>query len=114
MPPLQDPVILAQYRGALANWHVTGYVDWKEVARNWVREQLSGQDPRRIAKLMCEHVQAGGTVDQVPETRPEWNDRPFHYDLRIAVAGRLIYVETILIDDDPTDPVIRVVSIHDA
>jgi hypothetical protein len=50
----------------------------------------------------------------VPETRPEWNDRPFHYELRIPIAGRLIYVETILIDDDPTDPVIRVVSIHDA
>ena len=114
MPPLQDPVILAQYSAALANWGVTGYVDWKEVARNWVREQLAGQDPRRIARLMYDHVRTGGMIDQVPETRPEWNDRPFHYDLRIPIDGRLIYIETILFDDDPTDLVIRVVSIHDA
>jgi hypothetical protein len=114
VPPLVDPAILAQYVSALANWRVTGYVDWKERARNWVREHLAGIDPRRIAKMMYDHVQAGGTIDQVPETRPEWNDRPFHYDFRLSIAGRLIYIETILIDDDPTDPVIRVVSIHDA
>ncbi len=114
MPPLQDPTILAQYRSVLANWRVTGYVEWKEVAWNWVREQLAGVDPRYIAKMMYDYVQAGGVIDQVPETRPEWNDRPFHYDLRIPITGRLIYIETILIDDDPTDLVIRVVNIHDA
>jgi hypothetical protein len=114
MPRLQDPVILAQYRSALANWRVTGYVDWKETARTWVRDRLGDYDPRQIARLMFEHVDSGGEIDQVVERRPEWDDRPFHYDLRIQVGGRLLYIETILIDDDPEDPVIRVVSIHEA
>ena len=114
MARLQDPVVLAQYRSALANWHFTGYVDWKETARNWVRDQLGENEPRQIARLMFEHVEAGGEIDQVAEQRPEWNDRPFHYDLRISVGGRLLYIETILLDDDPGDPVLRVVSIHDA
>ncbi len=113
MPRLEDPVSLARYRSALANWRITGYVDWKETARTWVRNQLGEHEPRQIARLMFEHVEAGGEIDQVPERRPEWNDRPFHYDLRISVAGRLLYIETILLDDDPDDPVIRVVSIHD-
>jgi hypothetical protein len=114
MAALKDLAILAQFRGALSNWHVTGYVDWKENARTWVRDQLGQHDPRQIARLLHEYVSAGGTIDQVPETRPEWNDRPFHYDLRIPFAGRLLYIETILLDDDPDDPTIRVVSIHDA
>lgn len=114
MPTLQDPVILARYRSVLVLWHVTGYVDWKEPARTWARDQLGQHDPRQIAKLMHEYVEAGGAIDQVPEERPEWNDRPFHYDLRIPIGSRLIYIETILLDDDPDDPTIRVVSIHDA
>ena len=69
---------------------------------------------RQIARLMCAYVQAGGEIDRVPERRPEWNDRPFHYDLRIPIGGRLVYIETILLDDDPDDPTIRVVNIHDA
>jgi hypothetical protein len=59
VPPLLDPAILAQYRSALANWRVTGYVDWNEVAEIWVQEQLRGLDPRRIGKMMYDHVRAG-------------------------------------------------------
>lgn len=114
MPRLQDPLVLAQYCSALANWRFTGYVDWKESALSWARRQLGESDPRQIARLMFDHVNAGGEIDQVAETRPEWNDRPFHYDLRVSISGRLVYIETILRDDDPSDPTIRVVSIHDA
>ncbi len=114
MPRLQDPVILAQYRSALANWRVTGYVDWKEIARAWIRKHLGDCEPRQIARLMFEHVENGGEIDQVPEQRPEWKDWPYHYDMRISLGSRLLYIETILLDDDPDDPVIRVVSIHDA
>jgi hypothetical protein len=56
----------------------------------------------------------GGTIDQTPETRPEWNDRPFHYDFRLMIANRRVYIETILVDDDPTDPYVHIVSMHDA
>ncbi len=30
------------------------------------------------------------------------------------IGGRLLYIETILVEDDPNDPTIHVVSIHDA
>jgi hypothetical protein len=71
-------------------------------------------ETRELARLMCEHVEAGGEIDQVPERRPEWNDHDFHYDLRFPIAGRLRYLETLLLDKDPEDPTIYVVSIHDA
>jgi hypothetical protein len=114
MARLQDPVILAQYKSALANWYVTGYVEWKDTARDWVLAHLSGVKPRQVAELMHQHVEAGGEIDQVPERRPEWSAYDFHYDLRLPIAGRLIYIETVLLDDDPQDATIRIVSTHDA
>jgi hypothetical protein len=39
---------------------------------------------------------------------------PYHYDFRLMIAGRNIYIETILQDDDPNDPTLEIVSIHDA
>ena len=41
----------------------------------------------------------------------------FHYDLRVLIGGRLIYFETVLLCIDPNnpdDPRIEVVNIHDA
>ena len=63
---------------------------------------------------MHEHVQVGGIVNQVKETRKEWCAWAFHYDFRLRIAGRKIFIETILQDDDPKDPTIHIVSIHDA
>jgi hypothetical protein len=114
MPPLQDPELLARYKQALANWNYRGYVAWKRVAEEWVQKNLAGYMTEKIAQLMHEYVEAGGEIDQVPERRPEWSDYDFHYDLRIGIGKRLIYIETVLVDDDPDDPIIRVVSIHDA
>ncbi|HWG44874.1 MAG TPA: hypothetical protein VN688_19025 [Gemmataceae bacterium] len=114
MPPLTDPEILASIIQVLRNWNVTDYVTWKAVARDWVGQHLEELSLREIARLLHEHVQNGGVIDQVRERRPEWSDRDFHYDFRVPIAGRAIYIETILVDDDPTDPTIHVVSIHDA
>jgi hypothetical protein len=46
---------------------------------------------------MLEHVAAGGEIDEVLETRPEWSDRyEFHYDLRLRIQGKNVYIETRL------------------
>ena len=37
----------------------------------------------------------------------------YHYDLRLQIQDRLCYVESLLLDRDPTDPSILIVSIHD-
>lgn len=114
MPPLTDPQILACIEQVLQNWHVTDYVTWKDVARDWVRQHLAQVTLRDLARTLYEHVQNGGLIDQVRERRPEWSDRDYHYDYLVSIQGQIIYVETILVDDDPTDPTIHIVSIHDA
>jgi hypothetical protein len=114
MPPLTDPIILAQFQAVLANWRYTDYVRAKPTALDWIANNLHGVSLKDVARAMNDFCLSGGVIDQVPERRPEWTDRPYHYDFRIELSGRKIYIETILLDDDPTDPTIRIVSIHDA
>lgn len=117
MAPLNDPQIQAQFAAVLNNWNVTGYVTAKEIVLDWIAENVPGYDLRAIAKLIHDYLQAGGMPDQVRERRPEYNDRDYHYDdfrLPIPERQRQVYIETILMDDDPSDPTIYIVSMHDA
>jgi hypothetical protein len=114
MPPLTDLEILAKFRHILGEWCCTGYVTWKPVARQWVENNLEGFTTRAIGEEIFRHVNAGGEIDQVKESRQEWSEFRFHYDFRVSIEGRLLYVETVLLEDDPDDPTIHVVSIHDA
>lgn len=114
MPPLTDPAIRAQFQKVLAEWKYTGYVTAKEVARHWITNHLGGLDLKAVARAMHQFLANGGVIDQVKETRPEWSAWPFHYDFRLLLAGKDIYIETVMQDDDPTDPTIEIVSIHDA
>jgi hypothetical protein len=114
MAPLKDAAIQERFRHALKQWNFTGYITWKPVAREWVENNLDGFTTRAVAEEMFCFVSAGGVIDQVRESRAEWAGQRFHYDLRLPIEGRLVYIETILIDNDPEDPTIHVVSIHDA
>jgi hypothetical protein len=114
MPALTDAVILGRFCHVLANWNYTGYVTAKDGALEWIANNLSGLRLKHVAKAMNDHVVRGEVIDQAPETRPEWSLWPFHYDFRLWLAGRDVYIETILQDDDPNDPTIHIVSIHDA
>ncbi len=114
MPPLKDPELLGRFKAILNNWHVTDYVTAKEQALEWAGKNLAGFTLKSLAKLMHDHVQAGGEIDQVPETRPEWNEWPYHYDFRLSWGARALYIESVLVDDDPTDPYLRIVRIKDA
>jgi hypothetical protein len=113
MPRLEDPDLLKCFKGILSNWHVTDYVTAKDEALQWAGKNLEGFTLKALAKLMNEHVCGGGEIDQVRETRPEWNDWPFHYDFRLSWSGRRLYIETLLVDDDPSDPYLRIVRIKD-
>lgn len=63
---------------------------------------------------MAEHVASDGKIDQVPETRPEYLHWGFHYDLRIAVGDRQVYIETVLDQErDLEDCTVWVVNMHD-
>ena len=80
MPPLIDSTRLAAYRDAFGNWNVTGYVefDLTEEANRWVRRELDAIDLNGIRRLMHEYVAAGGQVDEIKETRPEWLEHEYH------------------------------------
>jgi hypothetical protein len=107
------PEILAKLWRILSEWNCTGYITWKRVAREWVEKNLEGVSTRAIGEEMFRYVNAGGQIDQVRESRHEWSGFGFHYDFRVSIEGRLLYIETILVEDDPDDPTLHVVSIHD-
>jgi hypothetical protein len=114
MADAPDPDALARYKETLSHWRFRGYILWKAVAREWLDRELDGYTAEMIHELMHDYVAGGGTVHQVIERRPEYVAYRFHYDLRLPIGGRRIYIETVLIEDDEPDPTIRVVSIHDA
>jgi len=114
MTRLTDPEVLTQLRSVLSQWPFTGYVTWKPIARQWLEQNLEGFTTRSIAEEMFRFVATGGEVDQVREMRPQWSEHQYHYDYRIEIGGRLLYIETMLIENHPDDPTIHVVSIHDA
>jgi hypothetical protein len=118
MAPLTNPERLRAYENALSNWSFEGYVEPEltDQAYHWIRQILGDFEIKELFRLMYEYVRAGGEVDEVRETRPEWSGSfEFHYDLRFPVRGKPVYVETRLkyrspfIPDEPT---ILVMNVH--
>jgi hypothetical protein len=98
-----------------AHGYVTGYVEWSERGANDSRRNLSelGLTPEGIRELAIEHVRAGGPIVQVRETE-EGRDRPYYYKIILAVPGvpQGVFVKIRLIDEDPDDPAVLLVSAH--
>jgi len=118
MAPLSDPDRLLADRDALSNWAFSGYVsfDLTEQSHAWIRSELRNIPLRDVAELMHRYAESGGVIDEVRETRPEWSgEHEYHYDLRLSIQGKLVYVETRLefnrpfVPDEPSN---LVVSIH--
>jgi hypothetical protein len=118
MPPLIDPERLRAYQNALSNWSFEGYVRFElnHQAHDWIRRELENIPVRELAQLLYEHVESGGTIDEVRETRDEWSDKyEYHYDLRFPVRSKPVYFETRLIFRRPyvpDEPRIEVVNVH--
>jgi hypothetical protein len=113
MAPLTDPDTLKAFREALREWRCDGYVVWKRRAGEWLAKNLDDVDQRTVSRMMQEHVESGGKIDQVVEKREEWRNKyEYHYDVRFSFFGRRIYIETVL-DVSRTGPTITVVNMHD-
>ena len=92
-----------------------GYVNWRPRAAAWVRQNLDEFTLRAVQNLLYEHVLAGGELDQVRERREGWQDRfPHHFDVRLEILGRSVYVETVLLQTDLTNPGVEIVNVHEA
>jgi hypothetical protein len=104
------------YRNALRNWSYRGYVQFKPRVEEWLANHVPAYTLRAVAHELHRHIEAGGEIREIQERRPEYTSYEFHYDLRIPFGERYIYFETVLLcedADDPDDPVIVVVSVHD-
>ena len=117
MAPLTDLTRLEAYKDALSNWSFDGYIQFEltDTAYKWVRRELNNIALKEIGRLMHEYVEAGGDIDEVRETRPEWSDYGFHYDLRFAIQRTPVYIESRLHYQVPLTPdqsTILVVNIH--
>ena len=118
MATLTDPDRFAAYKDALSNWSYSGYVEFEldETAYKWIKRELSNISLKEIARLMHEHVEVGGEIDEVRERRPEWSDEyEFHYDLRFTIQDKRVYIETRLncrLPFIPDQSSILVVNIH--
>jgi hypothetical protein len=118
MAPLTDRERLEAYRNALSNWRFEGYVRFNlsRQAHDWIRRELLNIPVRELAQLMHEHVESGGTIDEVRETRVEWSGKhQYHYDLRFVILSKPVYFETRLIcrlPYVPDEPRIEVVNVH--
>jgi hypothetical protein len=112
--PLTDPRLLASFLEALKEWNCDGFIQWKRLPAEWLRKNLENLSQKAVGQLMWEYVASGGEIDQVAETREGYHDLyECHYDFRVPVAGRLIYIET-LFEETKMGPTIYVVNIHDA
>ena len=113
MARLSDPEVLALYGEALANWRWKGFVAWKRVPAEWLRKTLGEFDQEFVTRAMYEHLVRGGEIDQVKETREGYSDKyEYHYDFRLHIGGRLVYIETTL-DRTRMGPTVNIVSMHD-
>lgn len=74
---------------------------------------LNEEDVRSVSRLMFEHLEMGGQIDQVVERREIWRDHyAYHYDFRITIGNRKTYIETVL-NVTSTGPTVTIVSMHD-
>jgi hypothetical protein len=111
----KDSAALECYRQVLLNFgHVQGFIEWERLPYTWLRTNLPNVNARQVHQLMIAHVASGGEIDQVEERRPEYVAWKFHYDLRLPISGRKLYIETVFEQaDDPEDCTIHVVNVHD-
>ena len=113
MPPLREASIIAKFRLAFEE-RTSGGVLWLPLPGWWIRKNLDGYTAKEIDGLIQDHIAAGGEIDQVVETREEYRLRhEYHYDFRISIGGKLIYIETVL-DEIRMGPRVTVVNVHDA
>lgn len=99
---------------------VLGHIQWKDAAARRVRDDpdLEGLTPEGIRRLLRQFILDGHLLDVRQETRAEYleenPDDPYWYRAIIPVAGVPLglFVEVKLIDDDPAEPWVEIVSAH--
>ena len=85
-------------------------------------ERIDPDRGRAIVKVTDQALNDNGDpkplveIAEVAETRPEWADHAFHYDLRFTINDKRVYIETRLHYREPfaaDESWILVVNIHE-
>ncbi len=74
-----------------------------------------GLTPEGIKQLLIDYAAGGGKIEQRVEEREGWRDQQrYWYKAVIPADGfpRGLFVEIILLDDDPDVPVVALVNAH--
>ena len=111
MPRLRDDDLIARLQLAFEE-SSSGGVKWKRYAGEWVRANLETFTQEAVNDLILQHIKASGEVDQVTETREEYRHEKCHFDFRIPILERRVYVETVL-HEEKMGPIVTIVNIHD-
>jgi hypothetical protein len=99
---------------------IMGHIQWKDSAARRVRDdsELGILTPEGIRSLLRQFVLDGNVLDARKETRAELleehADDPFWYRAILPIEGlpRGLFVEVRLVDDDPSEPWVEIVSAH--
>ena len=95
---------------------VTGCCEWHERAFQRVKKDsdLLGLTPAAIRRFTIEFVAAGGTIQQIKEQRPEYNDFDYYYKAVLVVSGfpHGLFVELRMVDPDVDCPTVLLVNAH--
>jgi hypothetical protein len=109
-----EPELREKYCYVLSLWDVTDYITWEDTALRWIYREFTGYTAELVGKLMYEHVYNGGDIYQIEETRSNWLEWRFHYDLYVPICGRETYIETRFLEEQCRDDcTINVVNVHD-
>ncbi len=110
-----DLIALERYRQFLLKWgRFTDCIQWKSLPLEWIYAELPNLTVKFIHEQMCQYVSSGGQIDQVEERRPEFVVWRFHYDLRLPISNRKVYIETVFEEStELEDCTIWVVNVHD-
>jgi hypothetical protein len=97
--------------------HTTGDCEWEEREAERFRpyRYLQGLTPEYIRTLLQDHVREGGRIDRRVERRPEYDYRDYWYRVIIPLTEfrHGLFVEIILVDEDPEAPAVQIVNAHE-
>ena len=98
--------------------HTTGDCEWNEgEAKRCRRDYLHDLAPPDYVKtLLQDHVRQGGRIDERVERRTEYDHRTAWYRVIIPLPELFrhgLFVEIILVDEDPEAPAVQIVNRHD-
>ena len=112
---MPDPDDVELVRRAILSG-TTGDCEWSDAAARKMRSDpsLSLLTVQGITTLLRDYVAQGGVIDRRAERRPEY---PQDYWYRVIVPVEQfthgLFVELILVDEDPEAPAVQIVSVHE-